>query len=143
MMGPEQTDWNRRENPHRSDKGRNMIRNSALFVVMVLALAACGGGKKERVSRYQGGANVSFASGPVSKACLRSDRKAANSRLCGCIQSVANRSLSTADQKMAVSFFESPHRAQEIRQSDNTRNEAFWMRYKAFAAQADRVCTGF
>ncbi|MGH1415448.1 MAG: arginine transporter [Pelagimonas sp.] len=119
------------------------MRNAALLLVMVGALAACGGGKKERVSRYYGGASSTFATGPVSKACLQANRKAANRRLCGCIQGVANASLSSSDQKMAVSFFKDPHRAQEIRQSDNSRNEAFWKRYKAFLARSEKSCSGY
>ncbi|WP_299927131.1 arginine transporter [uncultured Pelagimonas sp.] len=119
------------------------MRNAALLVVVVCTLAACGGGKREDVSRYRGGASVNFATGPISKACLSADRKAANRRLCGCIQGVANGSLSSGDQKMAASFFRDPHRAQEIRQSDNTRNEAFWKRYKAFVARSESSCSGY
>lgn len=119
------------------------MRNTALLVVAALALAACGGGNKENVSRYRGGAPATLAKGPISKACLQADRKAANLRLCGCVQAVANGSLSKSDQKLAASFFRDPHKAQVIRQSDNTGNEAFWKRYKAFAAKSGQVCKGY
>ncbi|SMX29384.1 hypothetical protein TRP8649_03518 [Pelagimonas phthalicica] len=119
------------------------MRNTALLVVVAFALAACGGSRGDRVSRYYGGASATFANGPISQACLSADRKAANRRLCGCIQGVANNALSNSDQKLAATFFRTPHRAQEIRQSGNSRNEAFWKRYKAFAARADNTCKGY
>lgn len=117
------------------------MKTAGLLVVAAFALAACGGGNK--VSRYSGGATANFASGPISAACLRADRKAANRRLCGCIQGVANQRLSSGDQRMAARFFTDPHRAQEIRQSDNASHEAFWKRYKAFAARSESVCRGY
>ncbi|WP_240484468.1 arginine transporter [Pseudoponticoccus marisrubri] len=104
-------------------------------------LAACGGGN--RVDRAQGAMAVSFASGPISKACLRAGRKAASGRLCNCVQGVANRAFDGSEQRMAASFFADPHRAQEIRQSDNPGHEVFWRKYKAFAANAERVCRGY
>ncbi|MBV2358493.1 arginine transporter [Thalassococcus sp. CAU 1522] len=115
------------------------MRTAGLLLTALVFLAACGG---NRVDRYAGGAAVQFSSGPISKACLGSGRKAANGRLCGCIQGVANRSLSGGDQRMAAKFFSDPHRAQEIRQSDNRSHEAFWQRYKAFAAQSEQICSG-
>ncbi|MDU8912784.1 hypothetical protein [Aestuariicoccus sp. MJ-SS9] len=113
-----------------------------LAMSALLLLGACGGGGKNRVERFYGGASVQFASGPIQKACVRSDRRAANGRLCGCIQSVANRQLSSADQRLAVKFFQDPHQAQEIRQSDRASHEAFWQRYKSFVARAEGICSG-
>ncbi len=107
---------------------------------MVLVVAACG---RSSVSRYAGGASVAFASGPVSKACLGGGRSAANGRLCGCIQGVANRELSASDQRMAAKFFRDPHRAQEVKMSDAAAHDAFWDRYTAFAARAERTCRGY
>lgn len=115
-------------------------------MLAALALAACGGG--DRNKRSYGGGDVSraytasFANGPISKACLNSGRKAASGRLCGCVQSVANRDLSSGDQRRAAKFFADPHMAQETRQSDNPSHEAFWKRYKLFAQRAERTCTG-
>lgn len=74
---------------------------------------------------------------------MASGRKARNTQLCGCIQSVANVSLSSSDQSLAVTFFDDPHRAQEIRQSDNAGHELFWERYKAFAEMAEDNCESF
>lgn len=92
----------------------------------------------EQVSR----AAYSFAAGPISSACIGAGRKAANRRLCGCVQSVANRTLTHSDQRLATTFFSNPHQAQVVRQSDNPRNEAFWKRYKAFAGTAEKTCKG-
>jgi hypothetical protein len=58
------------------------------------------------------------------------------------VQSVANRSLSSGDQRLAATFFANPHRAQEVRQSDSPTKEAFWKRYKTFAKSAEGTCKG-
>ncbi|MGY9046039.1 MAG: arginine transporter, partial [Rhodobacterales bacterium] len=102
-------------------------------------LAGCGG--QRAPDNY--GRVTTFSSGPVNTACMTSDRKARNSQLCGCIQTVANRELSRQDQRIAVTFFKDPHRAQEIRQSDRPNHENFWKRYKAFSAQAEQSCRGY
>lgn len=140
---------------------------TGLLLAAAMVVSACGGGDRNRqlysnpsasarstqpiyVTPHRGpyqGENVSraaysFASGPISSACIGAGRKAANRRLCGCVQSVANRKLTNSDQKLATTFFANPHRAQEVRQSDNPRNEAFWKRYKAFASSAEQTCKG-
>jgi len=78
--------------------------------------------------------------GPISRACLQSDRKAANRSLCTCIQKAANTHLSRGDQRLAASFFKDPHKAQEIRQSDRRSHEVFWKRYRAFGSTAETYC---
>lgn len=78
--------------------------------------------------------------GELAKACIDADRSAASPRLCSCIQQVANQSLSGSDQALAVQFFAEPQLAQDTRQSDNPRSEAFWQRYRAFANSARRQC---
>lgn len=83
------------------------------------------------------------SAGPISRACLTSGRKAANTRLCGCIQAVADVALSRRDQRQAARFFRDPHRAQEIRQSDRASDEAFWLRYKAFGTRAEQSCRNY
>lgn len=78
--------------------------------------------------------------GDVAKACIAADRSAANPQLCSCVQQAANQTLNGSDQALAVQFFENPQLAQDTRQSDNRRSEAFWERYKAFADTARRLC---
>ncbi|SLN48743.1 hypothetical protein ROJ8625_02385 [Roseivivax jejudonensis] len=111
-----------------------------MMAAALVVLSACGA--RDSVTRSASYATPSFASGPMKTACLRSDRAQRNSRLCGCIQSVADQSLSNAEQRLAVSFFSDPHRAQEIRQSDRPNHERMWRNYKAFVGRAERSCRG-
>ena len=78
--------------------------------------------------------------GVLSRACMRSDRKAATRPMCNCIQQVANQNLSRADQRLAATFFKDPHKAQEIRQSDLRSHEKFWLRYKDFGVVVAASC---
>ncbi|UYV36689.1 arginine transporter [Rhodobacteraceae bacterium D3-12] len=128
------------------------------FIIVLtacVALAACGGyrkadrdlGRTVKTSTTVRTATITgerpalrLASGPISKACLSSDRKARSRERCGCIQAVANDSLNGSDQRLAASFYNDPHRAQVIRQSDNTSHERFWLTYKDYAEKAASVC---
>jgi hypothetical protein len=78
--------------------------------------------------------------GPIERACIAAGRQAASGRLCRCIQHVADQTLTRADQRFAAKFFGDPHKAQEIRQSENDRHEAFWLRYKEFGISAAALC---
>lgn len=78
--------------------------------------------------------------GAIERACMKADRSAASRPLCNCVQQVADLTLSAGDQRLAATFFKDPHRAQEIRQSDNRSHEAFWLRYKQFGANAETYC---
>ncbi len=78
--------------------------------------------------------------GTLNRACLKSDRSGASRRMCRCMQQVADRELLRGDQRLAASFFEDPHRAQEIRQSDRLSHERFWKRYKEFSATFAATC---
>ncbi|WGH79867.1 hypothetical protein [Jannaschia ovalis] len=105
----------------------------ALTLGAALTLSACGGGRDAPVQR-------AYATGPIQTACLRADRSAANRQLCGCVQAAADAKLSSGEQSRAVRFFRDPHHAQEVRQSDRRRDEAFWKRYKDFVSTAERIC---
>jgi hypothetical protein len=80
--------------------------------------------------------------GPIEKACLQSDRGAANRAVCGCIQQVADLTLRGADQRKAAKFFTDPHKAQVVRQSASKSDNEFWMRYKNFGETAEAYCAG-
>ena len=99
-----------------------------------IILMACGGGR-EAPSRV-----VVSASGPIRAACLSGGRNAADAALCGCIQAVADQTLSGREQRAAVAFFDEPHLTQVLRQSDDPNDERFWLRWKAFGAQAAETC---
>jgi hypothetical protein len=80
--------------------------------------------------------------GAIDKACLKGGRANGNRALCGCIQQVADTTLSRSDQRKAAVFFKDPHKAQDVRQSSRSSDEAFWLRYKNFAVTAEAYCGG-
>ncbi|MEM8590925.1 MAG: arginine transporter [Pseudomonadota bacterium] len=104
-----------------------------LLGILIVGLAACGG-------RASPPAGVQFASGPISRACIDADRRAATTQLCQCVQAVANDTLSSREQARAARFFADPQQAQDTRQSDNVALERFWTRYRAFADRAETIC---
>jgi len=77
----------------------------------------------------------------IRDACMKSERKAANAPLCGCVQQAADATLTRRDQKLASRFFEDPDQSQEIRQSDRRSHEKFWERYKSFSTLAKTYCS--
>ena len=81
------------------------------------------------------------SAGPISNACMQSNRSAANSALCGCIQAVADSTLAGADQRRAATFFRDPDKAQQVLMSQKRADDAFWARYKAFGALAEQSCS--
>lgn len=80
--------------------------------------------------------------GPIESACLKSDRKAASRALCGCIQQVADMTLSGGEQRKAAKFFRDPDQAQKVRMSKSDRDNEFWARYKNFGETAGAYCGG-
>lgn len=78
--------------------------------------------------------------GPIDSACMRSDRVAGSRQLCGCIQQVADQTLSRADQRRAARFFTDADAAQQVRMSDSGADNAFWDRYRNFTAAAEAYC---
>lgn len=85
-------------------------------------------------------APVAEAGSKIQRACIKSDRKASSRPLCRCIQKAADRVLSGSDQRLAAKFFKDPQMAQDVRQADNSRKEAFWKRYKEFGSTAKATC---
>lgn len=79
--------------------------------------------------------------GPIDNACVRSERGARNAALCGCIQQVADMTLSRADQRRAAGFFRNAQQAQDVRMSKRAADNQFWDRYKNFAATAEAYCS--
>jgi len=78
--------------------------------------------------------------GVIERACRQADRRAASPSLCSCIQQVANHSLSRSDRKQVAKWFDDPHQAQVVRQSDHRSDEQLWKRYKVFGERATRSC---
>jgi len=109
-------------------------------LMMIALLAGCGGGSARAPAQKAAYANAS-TSGPIAQACLRSDRKARSVALCGCIQQVAHMTFSGGDQSRGATFWRDPHKAQEVRQSDNPATEAFWKRWRQFGETSQAVCS--
>ncbi|MEO1138713.1 MAG: hypothetical protein AAFW87_04575 [Pseudomonadota bacterium] len=40
-----------------------------------------------------------------------------------------------------MAFYNDPHRAQEVRQSDRSNDERFWEAYREYGDRAKRLCT--
>ena len=78
--------------------------------------------------------------GPISSACMKSDRQAASAALCGCIQQVADQVLQGSDQRRAAQFFADPDKAHAAWRSQSSADDRFWDRYKAFGASAQASC---
>ncbi len=107
-----------------------------VLLALVVSLSACGNRSGRSVTTNS---NLPFAKGPIYSACLDADRKAASRALCGCVQAVANRHLSSRDQKKAAGFFKNPQLAQDARQNGS---RSFWNTYKKFSNNAAQVCRG-
>lgn len=125
------------------------MKHLMIASAILALLAACGSGG----SRYSSGNStrgpvpavgtempVLFASGPISQACLSAGRRAASRARCGCVQAVADFNLSPAEQRRGAAFFDDPQQAQDIRQSDNSANEVFWKKWKAYGQEAAQLC---
>ena len=118
------------------------MKTTVLALVAATTLAACGGGSSNYTSR--GGAIAPtqlYATGPLQRACLSQGRRAASSQRCGCIQAVADRELSSAQQRRGVKAFKDPHKMQQWRQSDRASDNAFWDVWKAYGQTAARLCS--
>lgn len=79
--------------------------------------------------------------GPISRACMASDRNARSNALCGCLQQVADRTLDRRDQRLAAKIFRKPQMAQDIKMSSSSSHEVFWKRYKSFGSAATQTCS--
>ena len=86
--------------------------------------------------------SAAYSAQTIEQACLKSGRKAASRSLCGCVQKVADMTLSRSDQRKAVKFFADPQEAQNIRASRKARDDAFWERYTTFGEAAQVYCDG-
>ena len=40
-----------------------------------------------------------------------------------------------------IALFEDPHKSQELRQSPDSDDESFWLRWKEYGAHAERLCS--
>ena len=115
------------------------MKGFCILILTASLLAGCSSGPSQP-SRTASRAPVPVAAGPINNACLASGREARSRRLCGCIQSVANQTLTASEQRRAASFYSDPQLAQAVRASDTAANDRFWEVYAAYAERAERVC---
>ena len=116
------------------------MKNHLVLGATLLLLTGCGGGPPPARTPVIYAPAAPTAAGPLANACLASDRSARSRALCGCIQAVANRTLTASEQRRAVGFYTNPQQAQTIRQSDRAADEHFWDAYSAYAEQAEQIC---
>jgi hypothetical protein len=119
-----------------------MMKSTVLALVALSTLAACGGGASNYTTRGAFAPQQLDANGPIKRACLAQDRRAATQARCGCVQAVADVELSGSEQRRGVKAFKEPHKMQEWRQSDNKSDNRFWDTWKAFGQTAARICSG-
>jgi len=112
----------------------------AFLLILAFSLAGCGGSPPRDSAVKPMMRSAPVAHGPISKACLQSNRETRSARLCTCIQAAADQTLGRSDQRRAVAFYSNPHLAQQIRQSDRAVDEKFWKAYKAYGARAEKLC---
>jgi hypothetical protein len=111
------------------------------ILILAVIVSACSGARhSNRSGDLLSPLVAPSATGPVSRACIASDRKARSGDLCGCIQVAANQTLGPNDQQLAASFYNDPQRAQDIRQSGRSKDAVFWEKYKNYSALAEAIC---
>lgn len=77
---------------------------------------------------------------PIERACLQSNRSAANRTLCSCVGQAAQRTLTGSQMREGARFFSDPQRAQDVRQSDRRRHEEMWQAWRNFGDTAEQMC---
>lgn len=78
--------------------------------------------------------------GVIERECLLAPRAGGDAALCACVQRVADATLSPGDQRQVARFLRDPERAEQVRRRDDAGAEAFWARFTAFGAAAERDC---
>lgn len=78
---------------------------------------------------------------PVGRACMKSEQAKANAKLCKCIQSAADATLTRRDQERAAKLFLDPEQSQNLKMSNRRGDEKFWDRCKEFGELAKAFCS--
>lgn len=78
---------------------------------------------------------------PIGRACMKSERAKSNTRLCKCIQSAADATLTRRDQERAAKLFLNPEQSQNLKMSNRRGDEKFWERYQEFGELAKAFCS--
>jgi hypothetical protein len=104
-----------------------MMKPSLVLPVLALALAGVL-------------APLPAAANPIERACLQSGRSAANTALCSCVGSAAERTLTNRQMRDGARFFRDPQRAQDVRQSSRRNDEELWRAWRNFGQTAEAMC---
>jgi len=78
---------------------------------------------------------------PIERACLQSERTAANRSLCSCIGQAARRTLTGSQMREGARFFTDPQRAQDVRTSNSRRHTDMWNAWRNFGDTAEAMCS--
>jgi hypothetical protein len=79
--------------------------------------------------------------GPVQKASLSAGSSKTNCRVCRCIQSAADATLSVKDQSLAAAIIRNPDYVTEIKSSKRCNHARFIERYSQFGELARVFCS--
>ena len=85
-------------------------------------------------------AHTAFA-GSVQQACLNAGSSKVNYRVCRCIQSAADATLSVKDQSLAAAIIRNPDNVTEIKSSKRRNHARFMERYSQFGELARAFCS--
>ena len=81
-----------------------------------------------------------YARGDIYDACRDAGRTEATDHRCGCVQWVADQTLTPTQQQRGAGYFVDQQGLQDARQSDGSANERFWTAWKEFGQQAGQQC---
>ncbi|MEO0380151.1 MAG: hypothetical protein AAF252_07750, partial [Pseudomonadota bacterium] len=125
--------------PSVASEATGMVR-LGLACAALLVVSACGGARLAPSSPP----SVLFATGPIQQACQADRRKQSSRARCGCVQAVADQSLSASDQRRGAGYFKNPQALQDVRQNQdsNASNRRFWAAWKAYGQAAAAACSG-
>jgi uncharacterized protein YfaQ (DUF2300 family) len=84
--------------------------------------------------------NTAFA-GSVQQACLTAGPSKANYRVCRCIQSAADATLSVKDQSLAAAIIRNPDNVTELKSSKRRNHALFMEGYSQFGELARAFCS--
>ena len=84
--------------------------------------------------------HTAFA-GSVQQACLNTGSNKADYRVCRCIQSAADATLTVKDQPLAAAIIRNPDNVTEIKSSKRRNQARFMERYSQFGELARAFCS--
>lgn len=115
-----------------------MIRYGVCLAIG-LCVAGCGGQPTSGTQAFVADA-PRFSSGPIGAACLANGRASSTPGRCGCVQAAADLTLNASQQKRSVAYFNDPEELEELKRSQDARDERFWDLWMNFSDTAEAIC---